>query len=98
MRATPDDLDAAPELAVIAVLETTLDQAVLALITQHREITDSDDLVGLPPTAWLADILASAAQDLRHLIERYRQAALDDARYRARHAPFTPPPPRNFAE
>ena len=69
-----------------------------ALITQHREITDSDDLVGLPPTAWLADILASAAQDLRHLIERYRQAALDDARYRARHAPFTPPPPRNFAE
>src|ERR1022692_4829763 len=38
-----------------------------ALITQHREITDSDDLVGLPPTAWLADILAAATQKLRRV-------------------------------
>jgi hypothetical protein len=98
MRATPDDLDAAPELAVLAVLDTTLDQAVLALIAQHREITDSDDLVGLPPSAWIADILASAAQHLRHLIERYRHATLDDAPHRARHQPLTPPPPRTFAE
>lgn len=97
MRATPDDLDQAPELAVLAVLDASLDQAVLALIAQHREVTDSDDLVGLPPVTWLADVLASAAEHLRHLIERYRIAALDDARYRARNPSLTPTP-RNFAE
>jgi hypothetical protein len=98
MRATPDDLCEAPELAVLAVLDTTLDQAVLAVIAQNREITDGEDLVGLPPTAWIADVLASAAQHLQHLIEPYRRAVLDDSRYRARNPCLTPPPPRNFAE
>ncbi len=98
MRVTPDDLDAAPELAVLAVLDSTLDQAVLALIALNRDITDGEDLVGLPPTAWIADLFASAAQHLRHLIEQYHRAALDDARYRARIPCLTPPPPRNFAE
>lgn len=84
MRANPDDLAEAPELAVLAVLHATLDQAVLALIAQHREISDGEDLVGLPPAAWLADILASAARDLQHVLDRYRAAVLDDARHRTR--------------
>ena len=84
MRADPDDLADAPELAILAVLHATLDQAVLALLAQHREISDGDDLVGLPPAAWLADLLASAARDLQHALERYRLAVLDDARHRAR--------------
>ena len=98
MRATPDDLDEAPELAVLVVLDATLDQAVLAVIAQHREITDSDGLVGLPPVTWVADHLAVAMRDLQRLILRYHEAALDDARYRARTRSFTPPSPRNFAE
>ena len=98
MRATPDDLDAAPELAVLVVLDATLDQAALALIAQHREVVDSDDLVGLPPATWIADVLIAAAENLRHLVQRYRLAALDDARYRARNPALTPPLPRNFAE
>ena len=97
MRADPDDLDEAPELAVLAVLHATLDQAALAVIAQHREITESDGLVGLPPVTWVADQLAAAMRDLQRLILRYREAALDDARFRARHQPLTPPP-RNFAE
>ena len=98
MRATPDDLDQAPELAVLAVLDATLDQAVLAVIAQHREITDSNGLVGLPPVAWVADQLTVAMRDLHRILLRYREAALDDARYRSRHRSFTPPPPKNFAE
>lgn len=83
MRADPDDLADAPVLAVLAVLHATLDQAVMALVTQHREIAEGEDLVGLPPAAWLADLLASAARDLQHLLERYRLAVLDHARHRA---------------
>jgi hypothetical protein len=98
MRATPDDLCEAPELAVLAVLDTTLDQAVLAVIAQNREITDGEDLIGLPPAPWIADAFASAAQHLQQLIGLYRRAALDDARYRARTPCLTPHPPRNFAE
>ena len=98
MRATPDDLCEAPELAILAVLDATLDQAILAVLAQNREITDADDLVGMPPAAWIADVLASEADHLRHLIQRYRQAALDDARYRSRCPSLTPPLPRNFAE
>jgi hypothetical protein len=98
MRVPPDDLQEAPELAVLAVLDAALDQAVLSLIAQHGEISDHDSLVGLPPAAWLADVLASAAHDLQHLIERYRLAALDDARYRTRHSALTPPPLKTFAE
>jgi hypothetical protein len=98
MRADPDNLDEAPELAVLAVLDATLDQSILALIAQHRELVESDDLVGLPPVVWVADLLTSAARHLQHLLERYRLAALDDTRYRAHHPSVTPPPPRNFAE
>jgi hypothetical protein len=52
MRVPPDDLQEAPELAVLAVLDAALDQAVLSLIAQHGEISDHDSLVGLPPAAW----------------------------------------------
>ena len=97
MRATPDELDEAPELAALALLDAAIDQAVFALIAQHREIVDSNDLVGLPPAAWVADLLASAAHHLQHLVEQYRLAALDDARYRIHNTPLMPPP-KNFAE
>ncbi len=98
MHATPDDLYEAPELAALAILDAALDHADTAVIAQHREITDNDGLVGLPPVTWVADHLVVAMRDLQRLILRYREAALDDARYRARNPSLTPPPPRNFAE
>jgi hypothetical protein len=98
MRDTPDELYEAPELAALAILDATLDQAALAVLAQCPELADCDGLVGLPPITWVADHLVLAMRDLQRLLLRYREAALDDARYRARNPSLTPPPPRNFAE
>jgi hypothetical protein len=84
MAASNDDLADAPELAILDALGDLLDHAVALLVVQHPEIAEADRLVGLPPEVWVADHLALAMRDLQRLLLRYREAATDDARYRAR--------------
>lgn len=85
MAAPHDDLAEAPELAILDALADLLDHAVALLVVQHPEIADTDrGLVGLPPNAWVADHLAASMRDLQRILRRYREAATDDARHRAR--------------
>jgi len=85
MAPTTDDLAEAPELAILYALRDLLDHAVALLVVQHPEIAQTDGgLVGLAPEVWVADHLAVAMRDLQRLLLRYREAATDDARHRAR--------------
>jgi hypothetical protein len=84
MAAATDDLAQAPELAILDALRDLLDHAVALLVVQNPEIAETDGLVGLPPQAWVADHLAGAMRDLQRLVLRYREAATEDARHRAR--------------
>jgi hypothetical protein len=73
------DLYAAPELAVLAVLEAGVDVALVALIAAHPD--DDDDPV--PPERRAARQLIEAARDLASAVNRYR-LALARARDRER--------------
>jgi hypothetical protein len=84
MAAANDDLAEAPQLAILDALRDLLDHAVALLVVQHPEIAETDGLVGLPPEVWVADHLAVAMRDLQRILLRYREAATDDARHRAR--------------
>ena len=90
-----DQLVDAPQLAILDVLDAALDRATATIVVTHPEIQDADGFVGLPPDVWVADALARAMRDLQRSILLYREAALDDAHYRARHLrrPVKPPDP-----
>ena len=90
-----EDLIDAPQLAILDALNAVLDNSVAIILVQHPEIIEADGFTGLPPDVWVADQLALAMRDLQRLILRYRQAVIDDARYRLRPGAITPtsPPP-----
>ena len=68
-----DDLHAAPELAVLAILEATADVAILTLGVSYPEIQDLDEFhESDPPGAALA--ILDAARSLGAAINRYRIA------------------------
>lgn len=74
------DLYAAPELAVLAVLEAGVDVALVALIAAHP---DDDDDDAIPPERRAARQLIEMARDLASAVNRYR-LALARARDRER--------------
>ena len=74
---TPDELDAAPELAVLAVLESALDAATNTLVATHSELRSGSPLdEELPPNpaVWVGYELTDRAHALRAAIRRYRVA------------------------
>ena len=74
---TPDQLDVAPELAVLAVLEIALHTAANTLVAMHSELRSGSPLDGeLPchPAVWVAYELTDRAHSLREAIRRYRIA------------------------
>jgi hypothetical protein len=76
--ATPPDLAEAPELAVLEVLDVTLQQTIYALFAVHPELVSGDGLeASLHATSetWLADIIYTQANNLQHVIQRYREAS-----------------------
>lgn len=97
MIAKHEDLAEAPQLAILDGLHDILGHALAQIAAHHPEI-EGYDLVGLPPDVWMADLLAFAIRDLQRTILRYREAALDDARYRSRNSRVSTPPPKTFAE
>lgn len=77
--ATPPALVEAPELAVLEVLDFTLQQAIYALFAVHPELVSGGSLEAAPhitAETWLADVLYSQASNLQHVIERYREASM----------------------
>jgi hypothetical protein len=71
-RPTVVDLYASPELGVLAVLESAVDVALLALVAAHPE--DEADAEDVPLERRAARNLVSAAGDLETALHRYRLA------------------------
>lgn len=72
-RPAVDELYAAPELAVLAVLETTVDVALVALVAAHPDDFYDDD-APCPPERRAARALVEAARDVASAVNRYRLA------------------------
>jgi hypothetical protein len=66
------DLYASPELGVLAVLESAVDVALLALVAAYPE--DEPDAENVPLERRAARNLVSAAGDLATALHRYRLA------------------------
>ena len=69
-RPSVDELYAAPELAVLAVLETTVDVALVALVAAHPD----DFYEPCPPERRAARALVEAARNVASAVNRYRLA------------------------
>ena len=75
---TPDQLDDAPELAIVAALQATLEASESALFAANRELEcddrhlDERDLQ--PPRVWIACAILESIAQLSHLLSRYRRA------------------------
>ncbi len=79
---TPYDLMPAPQLALISVLQRTLEMLVLSLLAQHPDLVDHEK------PYWLRDDLAvgTAEEVLAHIdelctsLEEYRYCLSDEVR------------------
>ena len=75
--ATPPALLEAPELAVLAVLDHTLQQAAYVLYAAHPEFVNHDQPINaadIGADLCLADIIAEQISSLQNTIDQYRQA------------------------
>ena len=74
---TPDDLDRAPELAILAALDHTLELAATALVCAHPELCDPERpyWLGSPTRSLtLAKTLVRRTHGLQRAIHAYRSA------------------------
>jgi hypothetical protein len=87
---TPDHLDRAPELATLAVLATTLQVAVFAVIAEQPGLRGPDHASSGPlaDSHWVATVLVALGNKLLVVISAYRDA-LD-------REPRPPPPARRL--
>lgn len=73
----PGDLLETPELAILAVLDATLQQTIYALFAVHPELVGSGTLEtcwASGPDLWAADAVYEHIAGLQHALDRYRQA------------------------
>lgn len=70
---TPTDLDRAPELAVIAVLDAALKASANAMISAHPPLRDPDCSVGNAADL-VASVFLSIANQLGEAISAYHRA------------------------
>ena len=74
---TPDDLVDAPELAILAALDWTLDLVVRALVCAYPELTDPERPYWLRHASRLAtaaETLADQTDDMKQALTAYREA------------------------
>jgi hypothetical protein len=74
---TPDDLVDAPELAILAALDWTLDLVVRALVCAYPELTDPERPYWLRKTSrtvTAAETLVDQTADMEQAIIAYREA------------------------
>lgn len=74
---TPDEIDGAAELAILAALDHTLELALRALVAAHPQLGDSDCpswARDAAPARAAADRVLAAAVHLTHALEAYRRA------------------------
>lgn len=71
----PPEIEHAPEIALLAVLQRTLDVAVYALLASHPCLTDPELSFHLQhPEVRAADNVLAHAHRLRDALDRYRAA------------------------
>jgi hypothetical protein len=83
---SPDELGAAPSLAIVAALSPVLDVLIVALTASHLELqptADGRDAVS-STVALAADQVILAAQALAQAIACYQTALLDNTHHRPR--------------
>ena len=76
---TSDELDRAPELAILTALDVSLELAIHALVARHPDLEDPDQRAWLTPppaSAPLAAVVAAIADTLRCALHNY-MAAVD---------------------
>jgi len=78
LRCDPERLLQAPEMAILRVLDETLDAACFALFAEHPSLVMEDPHRDDPPTLRLAHRLIRRAALLSRDLHRYA-AAIDDA-------------------
>jgi hypothetical protein len=74
---TPAELDEAPELAMLAALDHTLEIALRALVAAHPQLGDSECPAWVRQTSAArdaADRILEASRPLAHAIDAYRRA------------------------
>jgi hypothetical protein len=75
---TPDDLERAPELPVMAVLDSALEMTAYTLQVAHPElVVDAGHRSGAPPCVSVAEGVLHLIDRLREALSRYRASALD---------------------
>ena len=77
---TPDEVAAAPAIAITSALGPSLDILIVALTAAHHELQPTADgrpLAVMSSTACAADEVILAAQQLARVMFRYRLAMLD---------------------
>jgi hypothetical protein len=87
---TPDDLAHAPELAILAALDRTLDLVVRALVCAHPEIADSERPYWLrqaSPVVTAAETLVEQTADIKQTLIAYREAVEVERRDNASERP-----------
>jgi hypothetical protein len=74
---TPAELDEAPELAILAALDDTLETALRALVAAHPQLGDSECPAWVRRTSAAsaaADRILHASKRLAHALDAYRRA------------------------
>jgi hypothetical protein len=73
---TPPEIDRAPEIALLAVLDHALDTAAAAVIAAHPNILDDEPLYRRldRPEMKAADAILTRARRLRDALDQYRRA------------------------
>jgi len=71
---TPDcnQLQDAPQLAIVAAVDSLLDNLAAVLLAVHPEILA--DHHSNSPVVWLADLVASEGRRMQNYLHRYRTA------------------------
>jgi hypothetical protein len=75
---TPDDLDRAPELAILSALEATLELAAIALACAHPELRDPESLASnrpISPSLAVAKTLVRRFRTLQRALRAYHRTA-----------------------
>lgn len=71
---TPPELDQAPELALISVLEITLEMTVRALVAAHPQLCDHQRPYWIPqtPSSTIAETIVSRVDSLKQSLHHYQ--------------------------
>ncbi len=74
----PDEIAAAPELAILAAVDAALDTAIAAVIAAHPTLVGPDPFDEVPapgaPPLYLASVIVAQAHALRVALDLYRCA------------------------